>query len=89
VFPRSTSPHGRSFSPSFPVNLGDLKKLITEQEALSEKAETELSELLKKLQEQYETGQKAHGSCGRVQGLLMLAASFHEMGDCMCKFNII
>jgi hypothetical protein len=23
-----------------------------------------LSELLKKLQEQYETGQKAHGSCG-------------------------
>lgn len=38
--------------------IGDLKKLITEQEALSEKAETELSELLKKLQEQYETGQK-------------------------------
>lgn len=42
--------------------LGDLKKLITEQEALSEKAETELSELLKKLQEQYETGTKAMGA---------------------------
>lgn len=84
MFPGSTSPHGRSFSPSF--DLGDLKKLITEQEALSEKAETELSELLKKLQEQYETGQKAHGSGGRVQGLLMLAASFHEVGDCMCMY---
>ena len=46
----------------FPDRLGDLKKLITEQEALSEKAETELSELLKKLQEQYETGTKAMGA---------------------------
>ena len=61
-----------------------MKKLITEQEALSDKAETELSELLKSLQEQYETGQKAHDSCGRVARFACV--SFHEMGDGECKF---
>ena len=63
--------------------LGDLKKLITEQEALSEKAETELSELLKKLQEQYETGTKAMGT---VEVFKVSLDSLHEMGDGMYKF---
>eukprot|EP00438_Fugacium_kawagutii_P011267 Skav224331 [mRNA] locus=scaffold1353:208175:212924:- [translate_table: standard] len=47
---------------------GELRTLIEEQEALSEKAEDELAELLKKLQEQYEAGQKAGKRQEMTQG---------------------
>ncbi|CAK9017864.1 Protein disulfide-isomerase-like protein EhSep2 [Durusdinium trenchii] len=39
--------------------IGDLRRRIEEEEALSAKADEELAELLKKLQAQYEEGQKA------------------------------